>query len=703
VSFAHAINFAELMAPVAQRLLGEPNPRLSKPPKDLRYGTHGSLSINLETGTFFDHEANIGGGVVEFVGHKLSCDRGGSLAWMRREGLLPDRPTRSQFGKEKPKPPFETLYDYTDENGALLSQTVRYPKGTEPRFRQRRPGERHGEWVWNLEGIRRVLYHLPDVIKAIADNQTIFVVEGEKDADNLRDIGLTATTNPMGANKWRPEYSESLRGGDIVIIGDNDKPGREHVEHVSKDLSGIAKRLRVLDLTSIWPECPEKGDVSDWLAAGGTDDKLKAAVENLPDWRPLPSFGSFVWPEMEPDAYHGLAGDVVAAFEPHTEADSVAILLQVLTYFGNVVGRNPYYAVGATKHHANLFSVLVGESARGRKGTAADCARQVFTTADPLWLEGRLKGGLSSGEGLINEVRDARKEWNRKEKCEEIVDPGIIEKRLVVEETEFAGALAVMERHGNNLSPNLRKAWDGATLSTMTRSANGLTATGAHISVVGHITITELRARLTRTEAASGFANRFLFPLVRKSKSIPFPENPSEAVLVALRERIKKAAEYAKSFGAVTMTAGAREMWKAVYPVLTEGRPGLLGAVVSRSEAQTVRVAMIYALLDGVGEIDTKHLKAGLAVSNFCEESAVAIFGDSLGDEVADDILAALRRAEDGMTRTRISELFGRNLTSFRLGTALGLLMSKGFAECESVGTRGRAAETWFAVKRGTK
>ena len=130
--------------------------------------------------------------------------------------------------------------------------------------------------------------------------------------------------------------------------------------------------------------------------------------------------------------------------------------------------------------------------------------------ADQTWNDDRLKGGLSSGEGLINEVRDQRSEWNRKEGREEIVDPGVADKRLMIVEAEFASALAVMERQGSTLSPHIRRAWDGDKLATITRNSP-LCATGAHISIIGHITIDELRARLTRTEAANGFANRFLF------------------------------------------------------------------------------------------------------------------------------------------------------------------------------------------------
>jgi hypothetical protein len=189
---------------------------------------------------------------------------------------------------------------------------------------------------------------------------------------------------------------------------------------------------------------------------------------------------------------------------------------------------------------------------------------------------------------------------------------------------------------------------------------------------------------------------------VHKYKSVPFPTNPPESVLADLRERIRKAVENAKLCGVVVMTPAARRKWVNVYDALSESKPGLLGAVIARSEAQTVRLAMLYALLDGAGEINVEHLDAALAVWGYCEESAVAVFGDSLGDDVADEILRTLRQV-DGMSRTQISDLFGRNRSSARIGIALGLLVSRGLARSETTETSGRSAETWFAVKRTTK
>lgn len=152
-------------------------------------------------------------------------------------------------------------YDYFDETGVMLYQVVRLePKS----FRQRQPRP-EGGWRWDMQGVRRVLYRLPELLSAPLE-RTVLVVEGEKDADALATIGRIVTTNVGGGGKWRPEYSEQLRGRKVCILPDNDEPGHEHAAMVSKALAGIAESVRVLEL----PGLPAHGDVSDWLAARRT-------------------------------------------------------------------------------------------------------------------------------------------------------------------------------------------------------------------------------------------------------------------------------------------------------------------------------------------------------------------------------------------------------------------------------------------------
>src|SRR5262245_47098076 len=264
--FAQKIDFNALMEPVALRLLGEP---AQKQDNEWRYGTRGSLSINLKKGSWFDHEANIGGGVFDLI---LRAGHDQPAAWFRSEGFIGG----PQFIR-RAAPRFVKTYDYRDEAGELLFQVVRFdPKD----FRQRRPNCRGG-WVWNLQDTRRVPYLLPELVKAVAAGETIYIPEGEKDVDNLRAVGLAATTNPGGIKKWRDESSRHLPGADVVVLPDNHAEGREHGDQVVASLRGIAKRIRVLDIGKHWDGCPDKGDISNWLAAGGSAEKLKAIVDAL--------------------------------------------------------------------------------------------------------------------------------------------------------------------------------------------------------------------------------------------------------------------------------------------------------------------------------------------------------------------------------------------------------------------------------------
>jgi AAA domain len=258
MSFAQKIDFNSLMEPVALRLLGEPAQKLGN---EWRYGSGAH---------WFDHEANIGGGVFDLIRRHHEQP----AAWLRSEGLL-----GAPWVVRRAEPRIVKTYDYRDETGELLFQVVRFePKN----FRQRRPNG-HGGWTWNLQGTRRVPYRLPDLVKAVAAGETVYIPEGERDVENLIAIGVAATTNPGGIKKWRAEYSEYLRGADIVVLPDNHAEGREHGEQVVASLHGIAKRIRVLDIGKPWADCPDKGDISDWLAAGGRIETLKAITDALPD------------------------------------------------------------------------------------------------------------------------------------------------------------------------------------------------------------------------------------------------------------------------------------------------------------------------------------------------------------------------------------------------------------------------------------
>ncbi len=182
----------------------------------------------------------------------------------------------SSNGDRRQEP--EAIYDYKDAAGKLLYQVVRFPG---KRFSQRRPDGK-GDWIWDLKGVERVLYRLPETLAAVQRGETIYIPEGEKDANNLVRLDLAATSNSGGAGKWETRFADYLASADVVILPDKDEPGRKHAEKVAHSLQGKAKSIKVVEL----PGLPDKGDVSDWLAAGGTKEKLLKIVAEAPAWEP---------------------------------------------------------------------------------------------------------------------------------------------------------------------------------------------------------------------------------------------------------------------------------------------------------------------------------------------------------------------------------------------------------------------------------
>jgi hypothetical protein len=265
---------------------------------------------------------------------------------------------------------------------------------------------------------------------------------------------------------------------------------------------------------------------------------------------------------------------------------------------------------------------------------------------------------------------------------------------MIVNE-EFAGALSVMERAGNTLSPVLRDAWGTSKLQTLTKNSP-IKATDSHISIIGHVTDDELRAVLTRVEMANGFANRFLFARAKRSKLLPHGGHLDLATLERLGKLVGERLTQARTFGRVTMTDAASEVWERNYAALSGDRPGLLGAILGRAEAQVMRLALIYVLLDNKTEIDLPHLGAALAVWAYCEDSATQIWGDMLGDDVADTILAALKTGgPNGLGRADISNLFSRHVPSARITTVLETLKCAGKAERIPGPSGGHGEQRW--------
>ncbi len=677
---------------------------------------HPSLSINQRKDVWLCGPCGEGGGpwaLAAFLSGNSPEEKPAIIEWLCEHRLLESADSGSRL---------VGTYVYEDENRKPLFRVERH----EPKdFRQSRPNGTGG-WTPGVKNARKVPYRLPDFLS----HETVYIVEGEKDVDALWALGIPATTNPMGAGKWRDDFGSYFREKQVVIVPDNDASGTEHTRQVAVSLFPVAKAVKILEL----PNLPLKGDVSDFLASGGNRERFSELLKSIPSvtsreidkWKAKesPDKGPFVasvayvaepveseikvpeWPILAPEAYHGLAGDFIKTVEPETEADPAAILIQLLLYFGNAIGRSAHFVVEADRHGLNEYAALVGRTSKGRKGTSRGHVTKVFEGIDPDWVRDRIQIGLSSGEGLIWAVRDAIektepiKEKGRYTGQYQTVqsDPGVTDKRVLIVEEEFASPLRVLNRDGNTLSAVIRSAWDSGDLRTLTKNSPAK-ATGAHISIIGHISKDELLRYLDRTEAGNGFGNRFLWLCVRRSKVLPEGGSVDPAALEALTGRFRHAVSFAHEAREIRRDEEAREVWWEVYPELSEEKLGLLGAMIARGEAHVMRLAAIYALLDESTLIRKDHLFAALALWDYCEASARYIFGEALGDPVADELLKAIRNSPQGLTRTEIRDFFKRHKSKHDIDRALGFLLSQGLTRHTTEETGGRPVERFLALR----
>jgi predicted P-loop ATPase len=261
-------DFARAMVPIAIEIMGKPNDALSSK-DELRWGNRGSFSVDTKKGTWHNHEAGEGGGVLDFLRERKNLDKPDALDFLRERRFLPPE---TIGGK-----PIVATYGYHDEAGKLLFQVVRLdPKD----FRQRAPDGKGG-WVWKMDGVRKVLYHLPRVLEAVKRGDAIYVCEGEKAVHAMEKHGFTATCSSGGCGKWKdPGYSKALAGARVVILADNDEAGIKHARQVERALHDRAWRVQTV---FSFPNVPAKGDVHDYFANGGTAADF---VQMLDDDRP---------------------------------------------------------------------------------------------------------------------------------------------------------------------------------------------------------------------------------------------------------------------------------------------------------------------------------------------------------------------------------------------------------------------------------
>jgi len=374
-------------------------------------GTDGRILMKCHTGC-----------TIDAICAAIPCDKA---------DLFPPKPTQAQG---KPKYNLDKVYDYKDESGTLLFQAVRkrladpakFPNAPGKEFKQRAPDGKGG-WVWSLQGVRRVLYGLPELIAADPD-ATVWIVEGEKDRDRLKALGLLSTCNPMGAGKWLDEFSDFLIGHPIVIIPDNDDPGRDHAQDVAAKSYGKASKIQILELWKAWPSMPNKGDVSDWLDAGHDETELCQMAEAAPEWTPAQAqqastpdpdeweppatFFEFEAPDFPLDSLPSWKRSFVEGVASSTQTPPDLAALLSLTVCGATVARNVRIeARTGWDQPLNIYVAVALASANRKSAVVEEVTRPLFDCERELILKERERIAEEASEyrTLVGELAELEK------------------------------------------------------------------------------------------------------------------------------------------------------------------------------------------------------------------------------------------------------------------------------------------------------
>jgi len=586
------------------------------------------------------------------------------------------------FSDEKKHETGRRTHNYDGYRKTIIS----FSDGSKTAFYERYEND---TWIKGLNGHKQTLYNSG----ALKSPGIKLLSESEKDADQVNLLGLIALSYG-GAENWKPYYADELAGQEVALLTHNDDAGKKSALKAAKDLTEKGCPVRIIP-GNTWG--PHKGaDVADWIQAGHTCEDLEEIIESTQIWTPgedepdqeagqddEPDFTPKEWPTLNKKALYGISGKVVEIATRHSEADPAAVLATFLVRMAAEIGPNPSIWIGDSKHYARINAVITGDSSKARKGTSAKPIDRILRHREGNYSPARVSPGpLSSGEGLVYAVRDEVKAWKVVDKKKNLMDwvvedPGVTDKRLCVIDEEFGAALSCTKREGNTLSTNIRQAWDHGNIEPLTKS-NRIKATRAHICIVTHITNAELQQKMHTTEALNGFGNRMLWVCARRQGFVarprPMPSDEVEALHNQIIEVVRTA--QSKDFSSIQFSANTWDLWEEVYPKLSEDHHGYSGAIINRAEAQVVRLSLIYALFDEQSIVEPCHLEAALAFWDYCQDSALYIFGDREGDAITDKIINALR--ERDLSATDISNLFHRNISSTKIQAALqDLLNSK--------------------------
>ena len=548
------------------------------------------------------------------------------------------------------------------------------------------------------------LYGLDRLAKA-KPNAPVLLVEGENTADAAQKIfpeHICMAWGDDAQSSGGADYSP-LRGRNVILWPTNDGPNRRAAMNAEAMLKKVGAYPLLLPLPD---SLPTNWSLADTPPAG-FDPRAYLGRAGLPPVQ-LPTETAddaiLPWPTLLPDALPGLAGEFVALATRNSEADPAAVLMTFLVRFGVEVygfapGKGPYSRVGETRHPPRLYTVIAGASSRARKGTSAKPVLRLYEEIPAKWRQWppvapHTGGPLSSGEGLAYRLRE-RDEGETDESGDQSGKQG--DKRLCVIDEEFAAAIASTKREGNTLSMSVRSFWDSGNYEPLTKTSQ-IRVKDAHVGIVTHITIREVRRNLDAMQIANGFANRFIWICARRAKLVACPEAMPEAEFAALQDRLWERIRLAQSRGEIALTAEAKRFWHGAYLQISKDRPGASGDITARGEAHCLRLALVYALLDGADSIGVEHLWAALALWQYAQDSALYIFGSGEEDGLFRKILFLLKSGPK--STTELNSLLNGHVPSRKIQNCLQELIGCGLIVKQELKTGGRPRIVYGYAKK---
>lgn len=373
-------------------------------------------------------------------------------------------------------------------------------------------------------------------------------------------------------------------------------------------------------------------------------------------------------PRLHEDTMPGIIGEIVLADCKDNEVDPMFVLLELLSHFGAHVS-NPYTKYRGLNQHCHMNFVTVGNSSRAWVGTSSNTVSRIFDEIlnKPQYLEGH----LSTGENLLDAVRDHIPSSANNRGNHVALSPSTSDKRLLFCENEIRFAFDNAKRPGNSLLETVSGLFENGSAEITVKSGK-ISATGAYVSILARTSCTDFSALANDANQSGKLASHFLWFLVDRFKPVPRPKGMTDEEIQSFQKRIEKIIQAANRRESIEMSNTAWELWDKIYPALTKAEYGVAGSVVSRSEIHTIRLALLYALVAERNKITTKDLSAAYALVQYARESASIIFKGSLGNNMKDKILCALHVAPNHeMSRTEISGIFGRNVDSGHINLAL--------------------------------